>query len=125
MGLLPRARSDGPSPAWSPGRFFEIPLERIEGHPTYWYRWQTPWINGYPGDYEMPLAPPLEEFEPLDFVRYRELSEVPAAHRAYLEQRKVTGRPALMFVHVPHVLVAGAIDTSGLGQIFWDEPQHV
>jgi len=105
---------------WTPGRFFEIPLERIKDSATYWYRWRTRWINGYPGE-DVPLAPPIDEFEPFDVARYRELSEVPSAHLAYLEQSKAAGKPALMFVHVPHVLVAGSIETRGLRQISWDD----
>jgi len=98
--------------------FFEIPIERIQSHATYWYRWQAPWINGYPGE-SVPSVPPLDEFEQFDATRYRELADVPSAHVAYLEQRSADGRRALMFVHIPHVLVAGPIETGGLRTIDW------
>jgi hypothetical protein len=69
----------------------------------------------------VPLAPPVDEFEPFDVARYRELSEVPPAHTAYLERSKADGKPPLMFVHIPHILVAGPIETSGLRQINWED----
>lgn len=103
------------------GLFFEIPVERIVTHPTFWYRWETPWINGYPGE-DVPPKPPLDEFEPFDVERYQELGDVPAAHRSYLRRMKAEGRRPLTFVHIPHVLVAGAIDIRGLRVIPWGQP---
>ena len=71
----------------------------------------------------MALTPPLDEFEAFDIHRYRELSEVPRAHARYLEQTKVLEKLPLMFVHIPHVLAAGWIETNGLRRINWaDEP---
>jgi hypothetical protein len=105
---------------WQTGAFFEIPLGRITPHPVYWYHWVTPWINGYPGE-AVPSAPPLKEFEPFEPARYVELSEPPEAHLAYLRQMKQEDKPALMFVHIPHVLVAGPINTTGLRTISWEE----
>ena len=35
---------------------------------------------------------------------------------------KNEGRRPLTFVHIPHVLVAGTIDTHGLRVIAWEEP---
>ena len=123
MNLLPRIPAGRARPQWTPGTFFAIPLERLHGCAVYWYRWKTPWINGYPGE-DVPLSPPLEEFETFDWDRYRELTAVPPAHLAYLEQSKARGKPPLMFVHIPHVLVAGQIDTTGLRRINWqDEPR--
>jgi hypothetical protein len=95
------------------GTFFEIPLERIAIHPVFWYRWETLWLNGAPGE-DVPDAPPLDEFEPFDFERYRELRDVTDAHRAYLRRMKAEGKPPLLFVHIPHVLVAGPIETRDL-----------
>jgi hypothetical protein len=34
---------------------------------------------------------------------------------------KERGKPALQFVHIPHVLVTGPIDTHSLRVIRWDE----
>ena len=125
MGLLPPtpAATEEP-PGWRPGMFFEIPLERIRQHPAYWYRWETPWINGYPGE-DVPSIPPLDEFEPFDHRRYRELSEVPHAHIDYLHRTTRAGKRPLMFVHIPHVLVAGPIDTSGLRIVRWEDPAGI
>jgi hypothetical protein len=120
LDLLPKPPADLATAPWTPGRFFEIPLERVAAHSVYWYRWRTPWINGYPGE-DMPLAPPIDEFEPFDIARYRVLPEIPSAHTAYLERRKADGNPALMFVHIPHVLVAGPIETRGLREISWED----
>jgi hypothetical protein len=68
------------------------------------------------------LAPPLDEFEDFDSSRYHELAKVPPAHLTYLQRMKEAGRPPLLFVHIPHVLVAGSIDTSGLRRVHWSEP---
>ncbi len=103
------------------GLFFEIPLERILVHPVAWYRWETLWINGAP-DENVPLAPPTAEFERFDSERYSELSRVTDAHLSYLRRMKKQARPSLLFVHIPHVLVAGPIDIRGLRVIPWDKP---
>lgn len=81
----------------------------------------TPWVNGYPGA-DVAVAPPLEEFEPFDVARYRELSQVPRAHTKYLRQVKREGKRPLMFVHIPHVLVANPIETEGLKVVSWEKP---
>lgn len=101
--------------------FFEIPLDRIVIHPMFWYRWVTPWVNGYPAA-NVARAPPLDEFEPFDPARYAELIELPQAHLEYLREMKREGKRPLMFVHIPHVLVAGPIETYGLRTISWEEP---
>jgi len=121
MDLLPLDPEPGATARWSPGRFFEIPLDRILGQPTFWYRWLSPWINGYPGT-DVPLAPPLDEFEAFDSGRYRELTEVPRRHVEYLQKIKHEGGRGLMFVHIPHVLVAGTIETRGLRVVSWEQP---
>jgi len=43
-------------------------------------------------------------------------------HVSYLRRMKERGQPPLLFVHIPHVLVAGAIDVRGLREIPWDRP---
>jgi hypothetical protein len=104
------------------GLFFEIPLQRILAHPVLWYRWETLWINGAP-DEDVALTPPLDEFERFDPGSYRDgIAEVTDAHLAYLRRMKEEGKRPLLFVHIPHVLVAGPIDTHGLRVIRWDEP---
>lgn len=117
-GLDPPARPEG---THFSGLFFEIPLERITVHPVLWYRWQTLWINGAPGE-NVPSAPPVNEFELFAPERYAPLPAVPPAHLDYLQQMKARGAPALFFVHVPHVLVGGPIDVSGLTPIAWSKP---
>jgi hypothetical protein len=73
-------------------------------------------------DPHVALTPPLDEFEPFEPDRYRELPDVPDAHRSYLRRKKEEGKPALQFVHIPQVLVHGPIDTRGLRRIAWDTP---
>jgi hypothetical protein len=107
LGLRPRA-----------GLAFEIPLDRVLSHTVIWYRWETPWINGYPNE-DVALAPPLNEFEPFDAGNYRELTEVPQTHVEYLRRMQEQQKPPLMFVHIPHVLVVGPIDVRGVRVINW------
>ena len=103
------------------GLAFEIPLERILVNPTAWYSWRTPWLNGYPyGD--VPSEPPSDEFEDFDAARYAPLPDVPDQHRQYLARMRAEGRHPLMFVHIPHVLVAGAIDIRDCRIVRWEEP---
>jgi hypothetical protein len=111
----------GTTASWATGTFFAIPLERISHQRVVWYSAKTLWINGAP-DEDVPDVAPAEEFEPFDPVRYQELPDVPDAHVAYLRQMKQRRQRPLMFVHIPHVFVAGPIDVSGLGPIAWDEP---
>jgi len=118
LGLDPPRRSDA---GYFSGLFFEIPLDRILSHPVVWYRWKTLWINGAPGE-DVPLTPPSDEFEPFDAQRYRRLPAVPDEHIDYLRRMKQRGERPLLFVHVPHVLVAGPINVAGLRPIPWDEP---
>lgn len=118
LGHDPPARPQG---THFSGLFYEIPLERILVHNVAWYTWQTLWINGAPGE-DVPRTPPRADFEPFEERRYRPLSAVPGAHLDYLQRMKQRGAPALFFVHIPHVLVAGPIDVSGLDPIPWDRP---
>lgn len=118
LGLNPVARPEAPRMT---GLFFEIPLERIAPHPALWYRWRTLWINGAP-DEDAPNTPPADDFEAFDPSRYSPLREVTTSHLGYLARTMARGQPSLMFVHVPHVLVAGPIDIKGCPVIGWDEP---
>ena len=71
---------------------------------------------------DVPLVAPSDEFEPFDPARYREFDEVPEAHTAYLCRMRDRGQRPLMFVHIPHIFVAGSIDVSGLRPLAWDQP---
>lgn len=62
----------------------------------------------------MPEAPPQSDFTPFDLNSYEELAEVPPMHLQYLREQQDAGLPALGFVFVRHVLVAGAVNVSGL-----------
>lgn len=105
---------------WGIGFAFEIPLDRILVNPTLWYEWRTPWVNGYP-DEDVPMAPPSEEFELFDPLRYSPLADVPDLHRSYLTRMSQRNRRPLTFVHIPHVLVAGPIDVRGCRVVRWED----
>jgi hypothetical protein len=95
-------------------RVLRIPVNRIAHLPAVRYNSKTHWINSSPGDASVPLAPPEREFLPFDPVTYEEVAEVPELHLEYLRRQLGRGERALGFVFVPHVLVAGPIDVSGL-----------
>ncbi len=90
-----------------------IPVERIAGLPAVEYDSRTHWINSRPGE-DVPLHPPETDFTPFDPVTYEELTAVPQAHLDYLWHQRDAGLPALGFVFVRHVLVAGPVDVSAL-----------
>ena len=91
-----------------------IPIERLAGLPAVRYDSRTHWSNSSPGDLTVPLVPPLSEFTPLAIEQYEEMRSLPPLHTEYLLRQRARGERALGFVFVPHVLVAGPIDISGL-----------
>jgi hypothetical protein len=92
----------------------EIPLERLAGHKAVAYASSAHWINSSPHDPTVPAEPPIEDFSSFDAAAHREPTEVPPRHIEYLLRQKSRGERALGFVFIPHVLVASAIDISGL-----------
>jgi hypothetical protein len=94
-------------------RLARIPVERLAGTPAVVYDSASHWINSSPGE-DVPLTPPEEEFTPFDPTTYVELTDVPPRHLDYLRVQLAAGRPALGFVFVRHVLVAGPVDLSGI-----------
>lgn len=104
---------------WGIGLAFEIPVERLLMHRTAWYSWRAPWLNGYPYE-DVANEPPSEEFEDFHPERYSPLPDVPELHREYLARRSQQQRPALTFVHIPHVLVAGPIDVRDCRIVRWE-----
>lgn len=97
-------------------RLLRIPIEHLARHRLVRYSAVTRWINSSPGE-DVPTEPPADEFEPTDPQTYRETTDVPAAHLAYLSECQAAGKRALGFVHVPHVLALGPIDISALRPI--------
>jgi hypothetical protein len=95
-------------------RVLRIPVDRIAKLPAVRYNSTTHWINSSPGDPSVPLTPPEHEFFPFSAAVYEEVTQVPQLHLEYLQRQLARGERALGFVFVPHVLVAGAIDVSGL-----------
>lgn len=71
------------------------------------------WLNSRPGQ-NVPATPLEGEFAPFDPSTYEELADVPQLHLVYLLEQREAGEPALGFVFVRHVLVAGPVDISGL-----------
>ena len=108
-----RRRLDVPFSRLLERRLVRIPLSRIEGLAAVRYDSATHWINSSRGE-DVPDEPPAVEFSPFDAAGHEEVGEVPALHLEYLERQKTRGELALGFVFVPHVLVAGPIDISGL-----------
>ena len=94
-------------------RLVRIPVERIADQPAVVYDSRSHWLNSRPGE-DVPATPPEDEFTPFDVDTYVELTAVPALHLDYLAEQRDAGRPALGFVFIRHVLVAGPVDISGL-----------
>lgn len=92
----------------------EIPVERLEGHRAVNYTSSRHWLNTAPDDPTAPTMPPVEDFSPFEIAGYKECTIVPALHTEYLEEQASKGKPALGFAFIPHVLVASAVDISGL-----------
>jgi hypothetical protein len=90
-----------------------IPVELIGDTPAVVYDSASHWVNSSPGQ-DVPLAPPDSEFAPFDAATYEELAEVPPRHLDYLAEQLERGQPALGFVFVRHVLVAGPLDLSAV-----------
>lgn len=97
-------------------RVLRIPVERLAGLRAVRYDSRSHWINSSPGDSTVPRVPPDDEFSPFDAATYREADAVPPMHTHYLERQLERGERALGFVFVPHVLVAGPVDVSGLAR---------
>jgi hypothetical protein len=101
-----------------------IPVDRLAGLPAVVYDSRTHWRNSRPGE-DVPEVPPDDEFSPYDPHTYEEMTDVPQAHLEYLVQQRETGAPALGFVFIRHVLVAGPVDVSGLERTpLSDSPPH-
>lgn len=94
-------------------RVARIPVERFSGIPAVVYNSASHWINSSPAE-DVPLTPPDEEFSIFDASTYAELSNVPQLHLDYLKRQMDRREPALGFVFIRHVLVAGPIDLSGI-----------
>ena len=92
--------------------FLAIPVGRIDARLAVWFAYST--------DVVSPLAE--DEFIPFDADAYEELTKAPAAYAAYMHRLRESGRPGRHFGYVPHVLVAGPIDVSGLTCVRADEP---
>jgi len=93
-----------------------IPIERIAGQAAVVYDGSSHWRNSRPDLPEAPEVPPSSDFTPFDPATYEELTEVPPQHLDYLVEQRDAGAPALGFVFVRHVLVAGPIDVTGLAR---------
>jgi hypothetical protein len=93
-----------------------IPIERIAGQAAAVYDSRSHWRNSRPdlGDVpDVPLGPTSQCSNP---ATYEELTEGPPLHLDYLIEQRDAGVPALGFVFVRHVLVAGAVDVTGLAR---------
>jgi hypothetical protein len=91
-----------------------IPLERIAGQQAVVYDSHSHWRNSRPVLEDIPEVPPPSDFTPFNPAAYEELTVVPPLHLDYLVEQRDAGVPALGFVFVRHVLVAGAVDVTSL-----------
>jgi hypothetical protein len=92
--------------------FFEIPLDRIDGHPCVWFA-----SGAFPVDSSDQIQRSERDFTWFRSTAYRELAEVPVRHQEHLRQRSRAGRRPRPFAYIPHVLVAGLIDVAGLSVV--------
>jgi hypothetical protein len=88
-------------------------VQRIAQQPAVVYDSRSHWLNSRPGE-NVRSTPPEDEFTPFDLDTYQELLETPQLHLEYLSEQLAARQPALGFVFVRHVLVAGPVDISGL-----------
>lgn len=88
-------------------------MQRIAHQSAVVYDSRSHWLNSRPGG-KARSTPPEDEFTPFDADTYQELSKVPQLHLEYLSEQLAAGQPALGFVFVRHVLVAGPVDIGGL-----------
>lgn len=102
-------------------RVAQIPVDRLIGLPCVSYRGASHWRNSSPGDASVPHTPPETEFSEFSIEEYIEESRVPDFHTQYLLRQKERGELALGFVGIPHVLVAGPIDLTGLQFVGLDD----
>ena len=98
-------------------RLLRIPIDRIAHLPAVIYNSRSHWLNSSPGDSSAALTPPDEDFTPFDASLHMEVPEVPILHVEYLQRQLARGERALGFVFVPHILVTGQIDVSGLDPV--------
>jgi hypothetical protein len=103
------------------GDFYRIPIEAIMVNPAVWYEGKAVWINGAPGQ-DVALAPPADEFSTFRADGYREFTQVPDDYRPRLRELLAMGERPLMFLKIPHVLVAGPIDVSDAKIVNWNQP---
>jgi len=108
------------SPVWD-REFFEMPISRIAGHRAVWFASEAFWVNNSPNE-NVPLSPPLTEFSSFDRDAYQQLTAPPTSYQEYLLHQKEMGRRPLQFPKIPHVLVAGPINISGLTTV-WADPR--
>jgi hypothetical protein len=90
--------------------FFEIPLDRIDGNPCVWFASGA--LHGASSDAPIQLSE--RDFTWFRPAAYRELVDAPPRHQEHLRQRSKQGRRPRPFAYVPHVLVAGPIDVTGV-----------
>jgi hypothetical protein len=88
-------------------------VQRIASQLAVVYESRSHWLNTRPGE-KVRSTPPEDEFTAFDADTYAELPETPELHLEYLSEQLASGQPALGFVFVRHVLVAGPVDISGL-----------
>ncbi len=98
--------------------WFRVPLERLaHRRAVYWHPLRRP-----PDRPRYHFA--TDEFAPFVPEEYAELALLPPEQLAYYREEFAAGRRPLLARFTTHVLVAGAIDVTGLMVFRWDAPHH-
>jgi hypothetical protein len=82
--------------------YFAIPVDLLRGRPA-----------------TVLIAHDPDLYRPFDPDRYCELGHVPESTLRFYDDEIRAGRQPLLYVGIPHVLVADPIDTAGLVQFSW------
>ncbi len=94
-------------------RFYQIPIERLEGKPLAVYYSDPPEGRD--------VGAPLDdsEIDLLDVRGYREQTTLTARTLAWFDCLATVGKAFGLFVGVPHILVQGSIDVRGVPTVTW------
>ncbi len=96
-------------------RFYQIPIDRLEGKPLAVY------YSDPPEGREVGAALDDSEIDLLDVQAYREQSQLTARTLNWYDHLASVGKVFGLFVGVPHIMVQGSIDVRGVPVITWGE----
>lgn len=100
-------------------RFYQIPVERLEGKPL------AVFYSDPPEGREVGAPLDDSEIDLLDIREYREQTTLTARTLAWFDHLAEVGKVFGIFVGVPHILVQGTIDARGVPVITWGTEKYV